>query len=226
MNNNQFDTIIFDLDGTVLHTLPDLVVITNTALADFGFPPRSASEIRSFIGAGAHNLVHLALPDGTPKATEEAFWAHWPEVSDKVNDYLAEPFSGMPELLADLHQRGFHLGILTNKRDVAAQKVIAHHYPGIFEAVHGFNPDAGFPLKPSPEGLLRELDELTATPERTLYVGDGDGDIQTGRAAGCATAAVLWGYRDEDLLRAQQPDMVFATPDDLHTFLCYDDSSQ
>lgn len=215
-NNPTFDTFIFDLDGTLLDTLPDLVVLTNTALAENGFPPRTTDEIHSFVGNGARALMFQAVPSTATPEQVEAAMRRWMELYPTVGMALTEPYAHIPETIAALKARGIRLGVLSNKFDQGTRDVIARFLPDLFQAVHG--ECAEFPRKPDPTGLLRTIDELGSTPERTVYVGDSPGDVAVSRNAGTFSIGVSWGYHDGSQLRSAAADAVIDDARDLLRF--------
>lgn len=215
-SNRTFDTFIFDLDGTLLDTMPDLVVVTNTTLRDFGFPERTHEEIHSFVGNGGRRLIYQAVPAGTDDATIDAAFAHWTELYPRIGSKLTAPYEGMPEALASLRKRGCALGVLSNKYDGGVQDVIPQFLPGLFDAMHGECAD--IPRKPDPTGLLRTIRELGSTPERTAYVGDSAGDMTVAHNAGTFAIGVSWGYNPVDSLREAGADAIIDAPDGLLQF--------
>ena len=205
-----FDTFVFDLDGTLLDTLPDLVVVTNQALAELGFPPRSTDEIHSFVGNGVRALMYQAVPENTPDTQAEEALAHWKALFPTYKNDLTKPYPGMPEALARLGERGVRLGVLSNKFDAGVQEVVGVYLPGLFAVAHGESAD--IPRKPDPTGLLRTIEELGSVPERTVYVGDSTGDVAVARNAGTYAVGVTWGYHEAERLRAAAADLVIDDP--------------
>lgn len=211
----KFDTFVFDLDGTLLDTLPDLVVITNKALAAMGFPPRTTDEIHSFVGNGLMALMYQAVPeDVSPAAAEEAM-EHWKSLFPAYKNDLTHPYPGVPETLAALRARDAKLGVLSNKFDAGVQQVMNQYLPGVFAVMHGERESEGIPRKPDPTGLLLTIEELGSTPDRTVYVGDSPTDIAVARNAGTFAVGVSWGYHHADELREVAADLVIETPQEL-----------
>ena len=133
----RFDTFVFDLDGTLLDTLPDLVVLTNAALNEQGFPSRTADEIHSFVGNGARALMYQAVPaDASPEQAEAAM-RRWMELYPVIGNKLTKPYPHMEETLAALAQRGIGLGVLSNKFDQGVHDVIDAYLPGLFPVQYG-----------------------------------------------------------------------------------------
>lgn len=205
-NTPTFDTFIFDLDGTLLDTLPDLVELTNAALNEQGFPSRTTDEIHSFVGNGARALMYQAVPADATTEQAEAAMRRWMELYPVIGNKLTEPYPHIEEALAELAARGINLGVLSNKFDQGVHDVIDAHLPGMFHVKHGECAD--IPRKPDPTGLLRSIAELGSTPDRTAYVGDSPGDVAVSRNAGTFAIGVAWGYHHADDLRAAGADVV------------------
>lgn len=202
----QFDTLVFDLDGTLLDTLPDLVVLTNAALNEQGFPSRTTDEIHSFVGNGARALMYQAVPADATSEQAEAAMRRWMELYPVIGNKLTKPYPHMEETLAELAQRGIGLGVLSNKFDQGVHDVIDAYLPNLFAVKHGERED--IPRKPDPTGLLRSIGELGSTPARTAYVGDSPGDVAVSRNAGTFAVGVAWGYHHADALREAGADLV------------------
>lgn len=212
----HFDTFVFDLDGTLLDTLPDLVALTNRALADSGFPERTEEEILSFVGNGVRALMDQAVPLGTEPAAAEEAMQLWRELYPACGIELTVAYEGIPELLAELKARGKKLAVLSNKFDKGVQDLIPVFFPDTFDAIHGESND--IPRKPDPTGLLRTIEELGADPETTAYVGDSGSDMLTAHRAGVFALGVAWGYRPEDDVRQSGAAAVVHKPSEILAF--------
>ena len=208
------DTFIFDLDGTLLDTLDDLMVLTNDVLAEFDMPTHTREEINSYVGNGAAALIYQAVPADTPPAVADACLARWKEAYDAYPNDLTKPYPGVVALLAALRERGCKLGILSNKFDRGVTFIVDKCLPGAVDTAHGEGGVRNFPRKPAPEGLLATIEELGSTPARTVYVGDSPGDIHVARNAGCYAVGVAWGYHDPADFAAEgwAPDRLVSEP--------------
>lgn len=215
-NMPLFDTFIFDLDGTLLDTLPDLVALTNTALQQAGFPTRTAEEIKSFVGNGARALMYQAVPADTNEQGAEAAMDRWLALYSTVGDELTQAYPYIPEVLSALKDAGCKLAVLSNKFDGGVKQVIGNHLPGYFTVLHGECDD--IPRKPNPAGLLRTIKELNSSPERTVYVGDSSGDVVVSRNAGVFALGVAWGYHGGERLREAGADAVISDARELLQF--------
>ena len=189
-----FDAYIFDLDGTILNTLPDLVNLTNMVLEERGMPARTTEEINRFVGKGAWVLLQQAVVPGTPDETIDDILERWKDLYPAYGHKFTKPYDGVPEALAELKARGAKLGVLSNKFDLAVRDVIAKNYPGVFDVARGECDE--IPRKPDPTGLKWMMSSLGVDPARTAYVGDSGGDMAVAIAAGAFPVGVSWGYRD------------------------------
>ena len=214
---HQHTAFIFDLDGTLLDTLPDLVTLTNTVLVECGYPQRLPEEILSFVGNGAYALMLQAVPKGTTEHDAQVALARWKELYPELGHAKTAPYPGIPEALEVLRGRGIALGVLSNKFDAATREVIERCFPGVFDAVHG--ECELFPRKPDPQGMLHTIAELGATPQTSVYVGDSPGDIQAAHNAGAFGLAVSWGYRSVADIEQESPEAIIDHPAQLLDYL-------
>jgi phosphoglycolate phosphatase len=188
--------ILFDLDGTLVDSAPDIAAAVNELLATRGLPPLSLSDIKSMIGDGVRKLIERAFAvSGTPLSATELDQAHEtmkPIYLRHVTD-LATLMPGVRETLAHFHMAGIAMGVVTNKPQLAARQVLLHFgLTEFFGVIVGG--DAVSHQKPAPDGLLMALDRLHAKPGDALMVGDSIADAGAARAAGMSVALVRGGY--------------------------------
>lgn len=196
----RYDTIVFDLDGTLLDTLDDLMDATNYALGQMGFPARSRKEVEAFVGNGVAKLIERAVPTGTSSAdaarTLDIFKPYYALHSkDKT-----APYPGVPETLNALRAKGCKLAVVSNKFDAAVKALAQDYFPGLMDMAAGENEAGGVPKKPHPAMVLQTLAALGSTPDRAVYVGDSDVDLQTASNSGLPCISVTWGFRDRSFL--------------------------
>ena len=193
--------VLFDLDGTVLDTLPDLNACMNEALARFGCPAITLEQTRRYVGNGGLLFATRALPEERRKEAEHFYKDVYCPVHLRCKNERTKPFAGEKECLAALRARGIRLGIVTNKSqaaaDLLARTLLA---PFGFSAVFG-NRD-GVPVKPDPALARMALEALGASAAEAAFVGDGETDVQTAKNAGMRGVSVLWGYRTREELSA------------------------
>ena len=213
----KYDLVIFDLDGTLLDTLDDLTQAVNYALDAQGFPRRSREEVRLLIGNGIASTMRRAVPEGAgDEAYERALADFKSYYLSHVNVYT-RPFDGIPALLDAMADAGILAALNSNKVDSATQALCEAHLKGRLACVLGEQPQ--IPKKPAPDGALQIMRRLGASPERTLYVGDGETDVQTAFNAGIECAWVSWGYRRREELGGLAVPHAFATVQALRAFI-------
>lgn len=194
------NTVIFDLDGTLLDTLQDLADATNYALRKQGMPERTIEEVRQFVGNGVRLLMIRAIPGGEENPLfEETFALFKSYYGEHCNDHT-RPYEGIMELLATLREKGYAVAIVSNKIDFAVKELSKLYFQGIVPVAIGEK--EGIRRKPAPDTVFEALKELGRTKEEAVYVGDSDVDIETAQNAGMPCISVLWGFRDKAFLKA------------------------
>ncbi len=207
------NTVIFDLDGTVLDTLADLFLSVNATLSRFGCPLRTMREVRGFVGNGIKNLVIRSLPPNSEPQTAESALKYFMQVYEAKKEENTKPYEGVVQVLQKLKALGFKTAVVSNKRDDAVQKLVQKFFNGLFD--FSFGERAGVPLKPAPDSTLEALKLLNASNTAALYVGDSDVDFETARNAGIDFIAVSWGFKDKDVLINLGAPVIADTPDEL-----------
>lgn len=215
------DTIIFDLDGTLLNTLEDLTDSVNYAMEKFGFPVHTIEEIRSFVGNGAPKLIERSIPQGTENPSYEAVLAAFKEYYAAHCEDKTNPYEGIMELLAQLKEKGCRMAVVSNKFDGAVKRLCKKYFGEYFEAAIGESADVK--RKPAPDTVYRALRELSCDGSRAVYVGDSEVDIQTAQNASLPCISVTWGFRTEEQLRAAgaQERLMIRTPQELVPLLVH-----
>ncbi|MFZ0074184.1 MAG: phosphoglycolate phosphatase [Xanthobacteraceae bacterium] len=190
--------IVFDLDGTLIDTAPDLVDTLNVILAREGLAPVPFAEARSMIGAGARRLLErgLARDGGAPRADElerlyKDFLAYYANhMADR-----SRPFPGLEGALDELARQGHRFAVCTNKLEsLSAHLLKTLNLGHRFDAICG--QDTFGTLKPDPDILRRTIARAGGDVAHALVVGDSMTDVATARAAGIPVIAVEFGYAD------------------------------
>ncbi|MBQ7948273.1 MAG: HAD family hydrolase [Clostridia bacterium] len=207
----MYETVIFDLDGTLLDTLDDLTAATNAALEKFSLPQRTREEVRSFVGNGIAKLIERAVGEEGKGLQAEALAEFKSYYAAHCADKTA-PYDGILSLLRSLREKGVKTAVLSNKADFAVKSLAKTYFDGLLLAAVGENEAAGIRKKPAPDALFSVMNELSATAEKTVYVGDSDVDIQTAKNAGVACICVTWGFRDKDFLKREGGKIFVDTP--------------
>ncbi|MGH8504633.1 MAG: HAD family hydrolase [Stenotrophobium sp.] len=211
--------VLFDLDGTLVDTAPDLGGAANRVRADLGMSPLPIAQYRPVASAGARGLLGVAL--GIAEGDTD-----WPLRRDAFLDHyrrhLADEsalFPGMAELLATLEQCGIRWGIVTNKPGWLTAPLLRQLNLDTRAACGISGDDVQLP-KPAPDSILLACSRLGVTPRQCVYVGDDKRDIDAGRAAGLHTIAVRWGYLGSNgMIESWQANDIADTASDLARLL-------
>ena len=190
------EAVVFDLDGTLVDTLPDLADAINRMLAEEGRPALDSAAVKRMIGDGAMMLVERALAAAGPTPDAEACAAPRRRFLDFYTAAVSRrsrPYAGVVETLGALRTAGLRLGVCTNKPFAPAQRLLADlDLAGFFAAVVGG--DSAEAKKPDGRHLLATLDSLGAAHGGAVMVGDSAVDMAAARDAGVAVIAVGYGY--------------------------------
>jgi 2-phosphoglycolate phosphatase len=185
--------VIFDLDGTLVDTATEFVIIVQTLRAEHGLEPMNPERIRASVSNGARRLVTLGLD--LPEEAEgfETQRLRLLELYSEVLGTVAKPYPGITDLLAELKQRNIGWGIATNKprylTEPLLERLDIRPQPGSVVC-----PDDVSERKPHPESLLLNCRQLNCTPDQAIFVGDHLRDIEAGKRAGMYTIAAIYGY--------------------------------
>ena len=211
-------TVIFDLDGTLLNTIEDLAAAANWVCRRNGWPEHSVEEFRGMVGHGIRNLVAQFSPTGSRSPLMLAHALH--QFSGYYGAHSmdrTQPYRGIPELLEALRERGIALAVYSNKADEFSQKIVGHFFPGVFTLVRGHL--EGTPVKPDPAGIHVVLETMGASAAETLFVGDSDVDVQTAHNGRMAACGVTWGYRSREVLEKAGAEYLAQTPKELLDYI-------
>ncbi len=190
------DTVIFDLDGTLVDSAPDLTSALNHTMRTIGLPEIGAGEVRHMVGHGARALIQKALTAAGTTLDDAAFEAAFVTFIDYYADHVVDGTTAFPNVIKTLtllHARGVKLGVCTNKpqrlTDLLLEGLGMSHW---FGAIMGA--DAVAEKKPHAGHLTATVDRLGGDLRRTVMVGDSQTDVDTARNAGTPVIAVSFGY--------------------------------
>lgn len=209
----MYTHVIFDLDGTLLNTIDDLADAGNHVCAAHGWPTHTVEEYKRMVGNGIPKLVSRFAPAGLGETELAAALAEFSAYYGQHKEDKTAPYDGVPQAVNTVKRNGLTVAVLSNKAHDLAGPVVERYYPGVFAAVQGALP--GVPAKPDPTLLRRLMEQLEAAPETTLFVGDSDVDILTGKNGGLATCGVLWGFRSRQELEQAGADYIIEAPEQL-----------
>lgn len=206
----KITTAIFDLDGTLLNTLGDLMDSVNAAIVRRGFPAVTEEQTRERVGNGVRNLVRLCLPEDAPDALIDECLDNFRTAYTERMMNRTQPYDGIMPLLKTLKKAGVAVGVLSNKYDLAAKSLIRHFFGDLVQVTVGEKPDV--PRKPDPSSALDLLRRLGGAASSTLYIGDSAVDMQTAKNAGLTAVGVTWGFRSAETLLEAGADALVDEP--------------
>lgn len=212
-DDSKIDTVIFDMDGTILDTLDDLKDAVNHAMEAMGHPAHSREEIRTFVGNGVELLIRRALPEGYDEREVAPALSEFKKFYAVHGNDNTKPYDGIKELLSELHKRGIKIAVLSNKYDAAVAELADSYFPGSFDVTYGER--EGVPRKPEPDAVFAIIKEFKTDAAHTLYIGDSEVDMQTGKNAGVTTVGVTWGFRSVETLKENGADNIIDAPSEL-----------
>lgn len=192
------DTVIFDLDGTLLNTLEDLRDSVNVMMRRHGYPEHSLEQIRNFVGNGVGNLIARSIPHGRDNGSFDRILEEFRDYYTKHCRIKTKPYEGVPEMIKTLSERGYKIAIVSNKNDAAVKELNEIYFSRYTDAAVGDR--AGVKRKPAPDLVFLALDEIGSERERAVYIGDSDVDYDTAQNSGLDCILVSWGFRDRELL--------------------------
>ncbi|MDU8924909.1 phosphoglycolate phosphatase [Pasteurellaceae bacterium LIM206] len=212
---SQFKLIGFDLDGTLVNSLPDLALSVNSALADYGYPAASEELVLTWIGNGADILISRGVAWAAQQTGKSLTVAEQNGLKEKFSQYYGENLCNVSRLypnvkitLEKLKAQGFILAVVTNKPTRHVQPVLK-----AFGIDHLFSETLGgqsLPaIKPHPAPLYYLCGKFGLYPHQVLFVGDSRNDIAAAHAAGCAVVGLTYGYNYNIPIAEANPDWVF-----------------
>lgn len=201
----MIDTVIFDLDGTLVDSLEDLADTVNLLLKKRGYPTHELDQYRCFVGDGVIKLLERALPlehQGDVMTLKKEFdLVYGQNCLNKT-----KPYPGISELINQLSDSDVNLAIVTNKPQEHAVKITKALFPNRFKYVFGNS--VRHPKKPDPCLTNLVINLFDVKKNMVIYVGDSDVDIQTAKNAKVKSIGVSWGFRGAKELKACQADYI------------------
>lgn len=210
----DIDAVLFDLDGTLVDSVPDIAIAVDRLMAALDLPARGEAKVRTWVGNGSENLIRRALTDSMDGQADAELMARARPLyrrfyADCVCVY-STLYAGVADCLQALAERGLPLACVTNKpAELAAPLLTRIGIERYFATLVGGECTPAH--KPAPDALLLAAERLGVTPARCLMVGDSKNDIGAARNAGCPVAAVPYGYNHGRDIRESAPDVVVAS---------------
>lgn len=209
----QYDTYIFDLDGTLLSTLDDLAASTNYALRQHGMPEHTLDEVRWMVGNGVRLLIERATPGGASNPQFDSVFATFRSHYVEHSLDTTRPYPGIMEMLTELKRRGRRIAVVSNKFYAATQELCHHFFGDTVEVAIGERENIR--RKPAPDTVIEALRQLGVGTEGAVYVGDSEVDVETARNSGLPCISVLWGFRDRDFLTEHGATTFITSPEEV-----------
>ena len=209
----KYKAVLYDMDGTVLDTLADLTDAVNVSLRRFGLPEQPAMHVRDVLGNGARRLIMGCLPEGTDERTADTVLEFYKPYYDAHCREKTAPYPGITELMQRLRDAGVKQAVVSNKPDGAVKELAELFFGGLIESAVGESETVR--LKPCPDAVLAAAKLMGVSKDECVYVGDSEVDIETARRAGMDCISVAWGFRDEDMLRAEGASCIVRSAEEL-----------
>lgn len=213
----KIDTIIFDLDGTLLNSLEDLRVSVNYALYGFKYPKQTLDMVRRNVGNGIEKLMERSLPDGKDNVNYEVCLEIFKEHYKTHMSVNTKPYPHIIETLAALKSRGYKLAVVSNKFDAAVKPLCQKYFKSLIDVAIGQSKDTK--KKPAPDTVYIALDELESSAETSIYVGDSEVDIQTAKNSGMDCISVSWGFKTKEFLEQNGASVIIDTPLEIFNYI-------
>jgi phosphoglycolate phosphatase len=192
----RFDTVLYDLDGTLIDSAKDMQMAVSHVLADHGLQPVSEDDVRIFMGQGSKITMGKAFAKNGKSLDDDALSAATREF---VRYYEADPvrhttaFDGVAEVVAHFARLGLKQGVCTNKFEKPSRMILEGL--GLMPPITDVAGADTFPVrKPNPKHILLLLERMGGEPERTVMIGDSIHDVEAAHGAGLPAVLVSWGY--------------------------------
>ena len=195
---SKINTVVFDMDGTTLDTLLDLVGAVNYVLKKYNMPTHEPNEYRQFFGNGIKYAFKCAVPKGTPIEVVDEMIPTFKSYYDIHCLDNTRPYDGILELMKILKEHNYKIAIVSNKIDSAVQELHQKFFKDYVDVAIGEKP--GINRKPAPDMVYEALKRLGSTQKEAVYVGDSEVDYQTAVNSSLQCILVLWGFRDKEQL--------------------------
>lgn len=209
----KYESYIFDLDGTLLDSLEDLMLSCNYALRQCGMKERTLEEVRMFVGNGVKKLMERAVPQGLANTRFEEAYAIFRQHYLLHNLDHTHPYPGIMEMLGELRANGKNIAVVSNKFYDATNALVRHFFCNDVAVAIGERENIR--KKPAPDTVLEALRALGCRREGAVYIGDSDVDIETARNCNMPCISVLWGFRDKKFLLEHGASTLVEHPQDI-----------
>ena len=213
----KYNTVIFDLDGTLLNTLDDLRDSLNDVLIQMSYEQKTLEEVRRFVGNGVRNLIRKSVPGECSEPEVTDILVKFKESYKHNMQNKTRPYNGIMELLLDLNRFNYKIAIVSNKYDMAVKNLSKTYFGNLIPVAIGET--SVIKRKPAPDSIFEAVKELGSELNRTVFVGDSETDVRTAKNAGIPCIGVTWGFRCREVLRFEGADYLIDTPKELLTLI-------
>ena len=213
----RYDTVIFDLDGTLLNTIDDLADGVNYCMRKFGLKEHSVDQVRQFVGNGIRKLMERAIPGGETHPEFETIFEPFKEYYTAHCRIKTKAYPGIEEMLKTLKDKTVKMAIVSNKNMDAVRELNEIYFSEYISLAVGDT--AGVRRKPYPDSVLHAMQLLDSRKEHTVYVGDSEVDKETAENAGMDYVLVSWGFRGREYLEKLGASCIIDRPEELISML-------
>ncbi|GAB4278782.1 MAG: N-acetylmuramic acid 6-phosphate phosphatase MupP [Methylomicrobium sp.] len=215
----KLSCVLFDLDGTLVDTAPDLIACLNDALLYHGFASVSADRVRPFISHGASAMVAASCGDAVDEATRKVLVTTMLDLYQQNIAQHTVYFDGMPQLLEAIEAQGLKWGVVTNKLTRFTEPLM-RALDLTRRAACIVSGDTTGKSKPHPEPMFEGCRQAGVEAHECVYIGDASHDIAAGKSAGMKTLAALYGYlKPEDTPETWGADALIEHPSQIDTWI-------
>ena len=209
----KYDTVIFDLDGTLLNTLEDLADAVNFVMRENHYSERTVEEVRRFVGNGIRRLMEQAVPENVAGEEFESVFEKFKGYYTANCQIKTRAYDGIISLLQKLHADGYAMAIVSNKNHGAVCELNDIYFKEYIQVAIGQKD--GIQKKPAPDTVLQALKDLGKEKETAIYVGDSEVDYATAKNTGMDCVLVTWGFRTPEELSRFAPKAFIDQPEKL-----------
>ncbi len=209
----KYDTVIFDMDGTVMNTLVDLMDSINYVLEKYNYPFIELGDIGGYMGKGLDQMAAQCFPGGETDPNFKEGVEIFKEYYGEHCQIKTAPYDGIIDLMAALKDKGYKLAIVSNKAHEPLQELNNQFFSAYVTVAIGEK--EGITKKPAPDGVNLALELLGSTKETSIYVGDTEVDRETAVNADLDCVMVAWGFRSMDILQTLDAMKIIETPIEL-----------
>ena len=213
----KYKAIIWDLDGTLLNTLEDLMDSVNYALSKKNMKNISLEQTRKYVGNGIANLVKRAAGNNVSKELLDELLIDFKYYYNIHSKDKTAPYNGILQLLTELKEDGYKMAIVSNKIHSAVGQLAEEYFPKLIDIAIGEMEDV--PRKPAPDMIYKAIESLGIKKEEAVFIGDSEVDVATGLNADIDMLTVLWGFRDKNELIQSGATTFVDTPNNLKKYL-------